>query len=100
MTPYQSSFGTIIQINFKLLLAAAMIFVAYYSWPTSAKWYGFGLISICAGLAAIGLVIEAVRAMTKLYVRDKTLENYKAQGGQTKSSEMASSDALDKAGMR
>ncbi|MCP4195975.1 MAG: hypothetical protein GY762_02400 [Proteobacteria bacterium] len=100
MKPFQPSLGVIVQINFKLLLATAMIFVAYYSWPTSAKWYGFGLISICAGLAAIGLVIEAVRAMAKLYARDKALENYKAQGGQTKSSEMASSDALDKAGMR
>ena len=100
MKAFQPSFGIIVQINLKLLWATAMIFVAYFSWPTSAKWYGFGLISICAGAAAIGLVIEAIRAMTKLYVRDKALEKYVAQGGKTKSSEMATSDALDNAGMR
>ncbi len=99
MTPYQSSFGTIIQINFKLLLAAAMIFVAYYSWPTSAKWYGFGLISICAGLAAIGLVIEAVRAMTKLYVRDKTLAEFEKLGNKPKSSTLVTDDAMRQAGL-
>jgi len=98
--PFQSSLGIIIQINFKLLWATAMVFMAYYSWPTSAKWYGFGLISICAGLAAIGLVIEAIRTMAKLHARDKALENYVAQGGKTKSSEMASDDILDNAGMR
>ncbi len=100
MSPYQATLGTTIQINAKLLYAVILGVAAYFIWPTNPKYWGFGFLSIVMALAAIGLVIEAVRAMVKLYARDKALENYVAQGSKTKSSEMTTNDALEQAGMR
>jgi len=100
MTPYQASLGTTIKINAKLLYAVTLGVAAYFIWPENPKYWGFGFLSIVMTLAAIGLIIEAIRAIAKLYARDKALEIYAAQGGKTKSSEMTADDDLDKAGMR
>lgn len=100
MTPTQSSLGTIFKINAKLLYAVFLAAACYLIWPTNPKWWGFGLVSITAGLASIGLVIEAVRAMGQLFTRDKVVGEYMAQGNKPKSSDLASDDALKEAGMR
>tara|TARA_R110002126_G_scaffold239459_12_gene382803 strand:- start:1262 stop:1567 length:306 start_codon:yes stop_codon:yes gene_type:complete len=99
MKPFQNSNGTIYQINIKLLLALTCALIAFYSWPTHPKYWGFGFMSICMGLSAIGVTFDALRMMTKLYQRDKALSKYMAQGNKPKSSKMASLDALRKAGM-
>lgn len=99
MNPSDNSFGTTVQINSKFLFAALCIFIAYISWPTDAKYWGYGFISICMGLASIGLIIDAIKMMVKLYQRKKIIAEYMAQGKKPKSSKMASEDALRKAGM-
>jgi len=98
--PYQSSFGSIVQINFKLLIAFSFTFVGWWIWPDTALGWGWGFLATCLFLSALGLFIEAIKTMTKLYVRDCAIAKYTAQGGKTKSSEMASDDILDNAGMR
>ena len=100
MKPYQSSLGTIIHINAKLLYATVLAFAAYYSWPSNIKWWGFGFITICAGGAAIGLLVNAIKLAMALYARNRVAEDYLAQGNKPKSSDLASTDELDSAGMR
>jgi len=87
------------QINFKLFMSLAFAFSAYWIWPSNPKWWGFGLISIVFVLVAISLLIEALGLMMKLYARDKALREYMAQGNKPKSSKLASSDTLKKAGV-
>lgn len=99
MTPYQSSLGTIIGINARLLYAAIMTGVAWYIWPDSLRGYGWGFISICLWLSSFGLFVEACKAALKLYARDRAMRTYLSQGNKPKTAEMASSDALRKAGM-
>ena len=99
MKPVQSSAGVIFGINIKFLGAALMGFTAYAIWPTSYKWWGFGLLSIMLGAAALGSLIGAFREIIQLYLRDRAIEKFMAQGAAPKSSELASSDALKKAGM-
>ncbi|MBL4759227.1 MAG: hypothetical protein JKY32_16865 [Rhizobiales bacterium] len=101
MTPDQKpAYGTIIQINAKLLYALFLAALAYFSWPTNPKWWGFGFISVTSGLASLGLIIEAIRAMAQLFTRDKVMAEYMAQGNKPKSSDLTSEDALKDAGMR
>jgi len=92
--PYQSSFGSVVQINFRLLVAFCFTFVGWWIWPDTALGYGWGFLAICLFLSALGLFIEAIKAMTKLYVRDRAIGKYTAQGNKPKSAELASDDAL------
>jgi hypothetical protein len=99
MTPYQSSFGTIIGINARLLYAALMSSLAWYIWPDSMRGYGWGFLSICLWLSSFALFVEACKAALKLYARDRAVSKYLAQGNKPKTAEMASNDALRNAGM-
>ena len=92
--------GNIWRINLSLLGSSWFFFVAYSIWPTSSRWWGLGFFSICLALAATALLINAMRKMTELYQRDKALAAFMQQGAQPKSSTLATSDALDQAGMR
>ncbi len=100
MKPFRSSQGSIFLINVKLLYAVFLGFASYWCWPSSAKWWGFGIISIFAAAATVGLLIQALRDMIKLHARDKVLDEYMALGNKPKSSEIATNDILDKARMR
>ncbi len=101
MTPDQKpTHGKLPEINAKLLYAVFLAALAYFSWPTNPKWWGFGFVSITSGLASLGLIIEAIRAMGKLFTRDKMVGEYMAQGNKPKSSDLTSEDALKDAGMR
>ncbi len=99
MKPVQSSAGAIVGINLKFLSAALMGYAAWAVWPTTYRWWGFGLLSIILGAAALGSLIGALREIVQLYLRDRALAQFMAQGKTPKSSELASSDALKKAGM-
>ena len=99
MTPSDNSSGATAQINSKLLFAAFCVFTAYICWPTNAKYWGYGIISICMGLASIQLVVDAIKTMNKRYKRNKAYAEIMALGEKPKSSKMASEDALRKAGM-
>lgn len=92
--PYQSSFGSIVRINFKLLMAFSFTFVGWLIWPDSALGWGWGFLSICLCLSALGLFIEAIKTTIKLFVRDRALKKYMAQGNKPKSAELATDDTL------
>lgn len=99
MTPYQSSIGTILGVNGRLLYAALLAAVAWYIWPETMRGYGWAYISIILWLASIALVIAACKAALKIYARDRAVSKYLAQGNKPKTAEMASSQALRNAGM-
>jgi hypothetical protein len=51
-------------------------------------------------IAAVSLAGTAVKIMARIYWRDKAIQHYMAQGRAPKSSEIASVDQLERAGMR
>ena len=97
--PYQSSFGSIVQINFRLLLAFSFTFIGWWIWPDTALGWGWGFLAILLFTSSLGLFIEAIKAMTKLYVNDVRIGKYTAQGSKPKSAKLASDDALRNSGM-
>lgn len=99
MSTFRTPISVIIGINAKLLGASLFGFIAWWSWPTSPQWWGFGIVSICTGLAALLLMIEALIAALKDYRRRQVLAAYEAQGGKPKTSDIATPDDLEEAGM-
>lgn len=93
------STGTVVGINLKLLGATLLAFAAWALWPSSPEWWAFGLLSILIGASASGVLIDALRAMAKLYARDKALVRLMATGAEPRSSKLASDDALRQAGV-
>jgi len=71
----------------------------WWIWPVSSKWWGFVIISILLILSALLFLIGALRAMGRIYRRDRAWAEYMALGGKPKSSKMASYEALRKAGV-
>ena len=95
-----SVIGTIVQINAKLLYFTFLGWMSYYTWPIHPQWWGFGLLSIFTGLAAVALLVNVLRMMFHLYQRDKTLAAFQAQGNQPKTSSVVSNDRMREAGLR
>ena len=96
-----SSLSTIARVNFKLLGAALFGGLGWWLWlHANALWWQLYLLGSICILGALGMFGQALRAMIKLYVRDKALAQYMAQGRQASSSSLASPDHLDQAGMR
>lgn len=94
-----SSFGTILKINLSFLGACVLSFVAWAIWPSSPEWWGFGLLSIILGGAAVGNIFSALRAMVKLYEREKELARFAATSRAPTPSDLADHEALRNAGM-
>ena len=99
MTHQQNPVGTATKINMDCFTATLCGGGGYLIWPSDPKWWGFGFISICMMLAALTLIVRAIRLMVKRYRRDKTLVHYLAQGNKAKSSAMVSGDRLKHMGM-
>lgn len=100
MNPYPSRFGASVAINVKSLFAFGFGWMSWFMWPDKAEWWGLGALCIMSGIGAASLAVSAIKIMARVYSRDKAIQLYMAQGRAPKSSEMASSDALSKAGMR
>ncbi len=99
MSALTRSFGTIVSINAHLLGAVLYGWLAYVLWPTDIIWWGFGFISMICGFGSGLALIEALKKMTALYVRDRALASYRAQAKSQTNAELASNDALRKAGV-
>ncbi len=63
--PYDHT-GEIFQINASLCWATALVFTAYYVWPSNLRWYAFYGFSVILCLAALGLVFNSLRLMRKI----------------------------------
>lgn len=91
--------GAILKVNGNFLQAFLFGGVAWLIWPTNPKWWGFGLLSILLGAAALASLIAALRAMTKLYVRERELARFAATARTADPSDLANQDTLKNAGM-
>lgn len=99
MTPTKTPLGAILKVNGHLLLTFIYCGSACLIWPTNPKWWGYGLLSIFLGVAALASVIAAIRAMTKLYIRERELAQFAATARTPAPADLANNDALEDAGM-
>ena len=99
MTPIKTPIGAILKVNGHLLLTFLYGGTAWLIWPNNSKWWGFGLLSIFLGAAALASLIAAFRAMTKLYIRERELARFASTARAPVPSDLANNDALKDAGM-
>ncbi len=99
MKIFKPSKSVISKINTKLLYAGFLGVISYMSWPTSAKYYGFGLVSICAGLAAAALAKEAIKMIGDIRTFEGDQEEFLAQGNEVKSSSLLAEDFMTEKGV-
>lgn len=91
--------GSVFKVNALLLYATGLGAIAYWIWPTSARDWGWGFISFLLAMAALATLIDGIKAAAKLIQQERAIARYLAQGGRPKTAEMASLDALKRAGM-
>ena len=99
MKDFRRSFGAALRINAMFLSAAMFATFAWWIWPSDVKYWGFGLLSIFMIVVAAVSVVEAFKAIVSLYLRDKSLRDYEARAKPQKDADMASDEALAKAGV-
>ncbi|PHR55175.1 MAG: hypothetical protein COA47_14355 [Robiginitomaculum sp.] len=99
MTPGKTTFGAILKVNGKLLLAFILGGLAWLVWPSKPEWWGFGVFSIIVGMAALRTSIDALITIAKLYAREKEFAAFTELLKPVTPSEMADKDALKAAGM-
>jgi hypothetical protein len=100
MNQVPSRLGATIAINLKSLGAFGTGWASWSLWPQTAEWWGLSVVSIIAGMASATLAVEAIRLMMRVRQREQAIREYLALGGAPKSSDIASGDELDRAGMR
>lgn len=76
----------IVIVNAKMAYAVFLGAASYLIYPTSMEYYGFGLLSIFAGLAAAGLAINAFRQITGIREYENDQDKILALGNPVKSS--------------
>ncbi|AXX98089.1 hypothetical protein [Profundibacter amoris] len=93
------SLGAIIKVNGKFLQAFVFGACAWWLWPSSLEWWGLGMISLVLAVAAAGKFFEAIKAMVKLYAREKELARLSATARAPVQSDLANDNVMEDAGM-
>lgn len=91
--------STTSKINLLLLQGFMSGAAALYLWPELLIDWGWGFISILLWVSCLGSLLRALIEIYKAYNRDRKIEAFLAQGSKPKSSGLASTDDLRKAGM-
>ncbi len=99
MKTFKPSKSVIVKINAMLLYASVLGVVSYLSWPTSAKYYGFGLVSICAGLAAAALATKPITLIGDIRTFEDDQNEFLAKGNEVKSSTLLAEDFMTEKGV-
>ncbi len=94
-----SSGGTILKINVLLLYATGLGTAAYWIWPSMPRDWGWGFTSLLLTMAALATLVDAIKAAVQLVQQERAIARYLAQGNKPKTAEMASLEALKRAGM-
>ncbi|MGJ8531673.1 MAG: hypothetical protein ACSHYC_05780 [Alphaproteobacteria bacterium] len=101
MKAFNSSFGTILAVNTKLLVGTAFCFTGWAIWPSNGlDWWQFRVFGALIALAGVSALIGAVKLMIKQYKREITLAEFDAMGAKPKSSRLTSLDDMNRSGMR
>ncbi len=99
MKTFKPSHAVIALLNLKVAYSILLGVAAFFLWPSSLKFYGFGLVSILVGAAAAGLAINVISQIFKILPFEKDQEEFQAQGNAVKSSTLLSKDFLTKKGV-
>jgi len=99
MKTFKTPKSVIVEINAKIAYAIFLVVVAYFIWPTSMKWYGFGLLSIIAGMAGAALAFNALRQIGEIREFEDDQKEFLAQGKEVKSSTLLAEDFLTEKGV-
>jgi len=92
--------SAVVKINKDFLVATLFGWLAWTLWHVDTDFYGTSLLAIMFGIVTVGTAIAALTQIGRLYARERMIAAYIAQGVKPKTSKLAGSDALDKAGMR
>lgn len=99
MNKLRTPIGAILKVNGHFLLACLFGGVAWLVWPTNPEWWGLGLLSILLGASGLGSFLAAIRAMAKLYVRERELARFVATARTSDPSDLVDQNTLKNAGM-
>lgn len=97
--PGTTPIRAILSVNRQFLAAFFLGFIAWLSWPTSAEWWPFAILSVITAAAAVGYTIGAVVLMVRIHARDRQIAAMLAKGRVAHPAEMIDRDALRRAGM-
>jgi hypothetical protein len=97
--PVKTPFAMILGVNGHLLTCVLLSFAAWAIWPSTAEWWQLGLMSVMLAVLAFSKFCTAIRAMTKIYLREREIARHMALGQVDRPSELAGRDALRRAGM-
>ena len=99
MNAIKTPIGAILKVNGHLLMTFLYGGSAWLIWPANPKWWGFGVLSILLGAAALASLIAGFRAMTKLYVRERAMAKFAQTAREPMPSDLADIHSLKDAGM-
>lgn len=90
---------TIVRINVLGLAATLLGVAAWALWPSDAKWWGFGVLSVLVALVSLLMATRTIATMWRVCEQDRAVGEFEQIGSEAKSSQMASADRLRRAGM-
>lgn len=90
---------TIVRINLLGLAASLFGTAAWFVWPGTAEWWGMGVLSLLFGVAAFRLGVQALGMAWRAWEQDRAVAALDRLGGETKSSQMATTKQLKRMGM-
>ncbi len=93
------SLGAIIRINLHLFMGTLSGVIAWAIWPDTLEGWGWGFIAIILSVNVVACMVNALREMTQLYLRDRAVAAIMAQSNTSKSDQLASMDDLRRGGM-
>ncbi len=99
MIPGHSSTVNVLRVNGQFLMAFFFGCAAWIFWPTSAAWWGYGLLSLGSGACAISLTIKAITLMIQVRDAERAIQHHLHQTRPSEQARLASDDALRRAGM-
>ena len=99
MKTFKTPKSVIAIVNAKLCYSVFLGVVSYAIFPTSMKWYGFGLLSIFVGAAAIGLAINAFRQIAEIREFENEQDMFIEGGNEVKSSSLLAEDFMTEKGV-
>lgn len=99
MKSFENNFRPLASVNLNALGAVSCGFIAWAIWPTSVEGWGFGMISIFLGVAAIAAVAKVARILMVERRRKQVMADYLAQGARQKSARLVSDRELREKGL-
>lgn len=99
MNARHSSAREIIGINAALFGAFCLGFLAWLLWPDTSLWWQAGVMSVLFGAASFSLVIQGLRRITDLIIRERERRAFLRQGRAPRSDGLAGEDTLRERGI-